>query len=97
MTDTKKMMTKDDGTLVLQKLHPAVLCLEESLKSVRTNVEDTPARVIEVQLPEAVCSDPKFWEKFYNKPEDGTVVFLTLLSEDNEYSIQKSQKTLKIN
>lgn len=97
MTDTNKMMKKDDGTLVLQKLHPAVLCLEESLKSKRTNVEDTPAGMIEVQLPEAVCSDPKFWEKFYNKTEDGTVVFLTLLSEDNEYSIQKSQKTLKIN
>lgn len=95
LLDAKKMFSRPGGQLMLPAFHPMVLALENSLMSVRSNLEDVPNGTITIKFPTRVKTDPNDWEKLFNKLPNGTViVFLTFICEENDYTVSKSKKTL---
>lgn len=91
----------------LPKLHTIGPTIMVSIKQMFTTPngkmimpEEIPTGMITLKLTEQVKTDPKFWEKTYNKTSSGTVVFWTLLYEDNDYAISLAisqvKKTLKV-
>lgn len=96
LVNTKEMFRKEDGTLLLPSLHPMVLALENSLMSVRANVEDIPCGTINIKLPVKVKTDVNGWDKMFNKMPNGAImVFLSFIAEENDYTVTKLSKTLK--
>lgn len=86
------------GAMIVSKIDPKAIAVEEALKKYRLNVEDAPTASMEVKLPAEVKIDPTTWKKTFNKKENGgIVVFLEFECVRKEYNICKSEKFLEIN